>query len=168
MSTIIEVDPSRQVLRVRFTGLDRLLVKRGSLVTSLRTLAGARAVPAARPPLGGLGVRLPGASIPWIFTTGASWSPGRGWELWCVRRGGEVLELTFSAGRFRRVVLEVADPRATAAALTALRTDPVAPSPAAPSPVALGTQPGPNGYEPAAARAAARGDGPGSPDGVGS
>lgn len=161
MGAIIEVDPARQVLRVRFTGVDRLLVKRGSLVTSLRNLELARAVPAARPPLGGLGVRLPGAAIPRIFTTGASWSPGRGWELWCVRRGGEVLELMFSAGRFRRVVLEVADPRSTAAALAALRA-----SSAAPVPDAFGARAAPSGHEPAAAGAAARGDGPGSPDGV--
>jgi hypothetical protein len=64
------------------------------------------------------GLRLPGTSIPGTIRAG-SFGTGDARDFWDIRRGQEllVLQLKPGAAQYRRIVLEVADPRAELARL---------------------------------------------------
>ncbi|HEX9969030.1 MAG TPA: hypothetical protein VGB03_02745 [Acidimicrobiales bacterium] len=68
------------------------------------------------------GLRAPGTATPWV--TAGTWRGRAGDELWCVRRDERVLVVDLAEGApFRRVVLELDDPDAVAAALLPVMTN---------------------------------------------
>ena len=63
------------------------------------------------------GLRLPGTAIPGVIRAG-SFGTGDRRDFWDVRKGQELLVLQMTPGaEYRRIVLEVADPRAELARL---------------------------------------------------
>ena len=69
------------------------------------------------------GLRLPGSYIPGVITAGSYWWKDRGWSFWSVRHEDRAIDIRLRDEHYRRVVVEVADPFATAALIEeALRT----------------------------------------------
>jgi hypothetical protein len=67
------------------------------------------------------GWRLPGTHLPGVITAGSYLHDGE-WEFWDVRgAGASAIELELSGTRYRRLVVDVADPGATVARLEAAR-----------------------------------------------
>jgi hypothetical protein len=62
-------------------------------------------------------VRMPGTSVPWLITAGSYRSVGQ-WAFWDVaRRGASAITLTTVGHHYAELVVDVADPKATVAAL---------------------------------------------------
>jgi hypothetical protein len=97
---------------VRFSGWDVVWALRRTACFPRSAVVSAAVGPRPRP----RGLRAPGTATPWI--TAGTWRSLGGAELWCVHRDDRVLVVDLADGApFRRVVLELADPYAVAAAL---------------------------------------------------
>ena len=98
---------------VRFSGLDVLWALRRTARFPRAAVTAAAVGPPPRP----RGFRAPGTHVPGFVSAG-TWRSRHGTELWCVHGDEQalVVELDESAP-FRRVVLELDDPDAVAAAL---------------------------------------------------
>ena len=128
-----EVVVDGAVLRVSFSGASLVWALRRRLEVPLAHVRGVRigprrALQRQRPAL-----RLPGTWVPGVITAGTfrTWSGRDGKQLWDVRRGDDVLVVDLDHDPYARIVLEVADPQATAAAIdhaiAARRTPPGGP-----------------------------------------
>jgi hypothetical protein len=110
---MVRIDIEGDQLVATLTGWDRLWALSGGVRAPLRTVAGVRRDPvAARRPDG---LRIPGSYIPGILTAGSYWRPGRPgvWSFWCVHDPNQAIVVDLTEGRYRRWVLQVADPDAT-------------------------------------------------------
>ena len=58
------------------------------------------------------GWRWPGTNIPGVITAGTFYRRGKR-EFWDVRRGGSAVTIELERGKYTRLVVDVADPRAT-------------------------------------------------------
>lgn len=60
------------------------------------------------------GIRLGGSYLPKRITAGHYWWKGRGWSFWSVRHKERAIDIQLRDEHFRRLVVEVDDPIATA------------------------------------------------------
>lgn len=108
----IAVDGGDLVVRPR--GLDVLWTLHGCLRVPLGQVRGVAVAPLAQVPREGL--RLPGSALPGVIRAGSFGLPPRR-DFWDVRRANEILwlDLAPEAGApYRRLILQVDDPRRTA------------------------------------------------------
>ncbi|HZQ29432.1 MAG TPA: hypothetical protein VFA94_17175 [Acidimicrobiales bacterium] len=110
----VAVEGDRLVVRLR--GLNQMWALRRQVAVPRSAVRGARAE--ARPPRPPF--RVPGTYLPGVITAGTFRGRGRR-ELWAVHRAKEVLVIDLDGERapFDRLVVEVADPAAAAAAVSA-------------------------------------------------
>jgi hypothetical protein len=116
VSTTVAVAGSDLV--VRFTGWDRLwAISRGRRV-ALANVTSVRV--AGRSSLGRPGLRMWGSYWPGAVTGGRYWRWRGRWQFWLVYRAERVLVVECAPPeRYSRIVLQVDDPDAVAASLTA-------------------------------------------------
>jgi hypothetical protein len=107
-------------LAVSFPGAESILTLKRTLVLPWDEVVSAR-VDTQRTLKRALGWRVGGGYWPGWFATGHFTYRGRTGErqLWCAYRATEVLVIETARARPRRVVLQVDDPRALAAAISA-------------------------------------------------
>lgn len=112
MSTTVSIEGDRLV--VRLTGLDRLLTLRGRIEVPLRDVRGATADPGivGQPK----GRRWPGTHLPGVVVGGTFVQDGER-TFWNVRDERRAVVVQLAHHRFRRLVLDVPDPRATVRAI---------------------------------------------------
>ena len=97
-------------LVVRISGRDSFYALRRGMQIPLISIQGIAVAPTASVPRTGL--RLPGTAIPGVLRAG-SYGTGARRDFWLVRRAEELLVVELQPGqRYRRLVLEVPDPRA--------------------------------------------------------
>ncbi len=114
------IDISDGHLTVRLNGLNRLWALRSGLRVPLAHVRGATADPGAARE--SKGVRAPGLHVPGLAAVGTF---RRGGEtiLWEVHRGHRAVVISLSDETYDRVVVEVADPRATVQRVNAAIAD---------------------------------------------
>lgn len=112
MSTTISIEPDRLV--VRLTGLDRFLTLRGRIEVPLRDVRGATADPGIvdEPK----GRRWPGTHIPGVVVGGTFVHDGER-TFWNVRDRNRAVVVQLEHHRYRRLVLDVDDPRSAVRAI---------------------------------------------------
>jgi hypothetical protein len=97
-------------LVVRISGKDALYTLSRGMEIPLRSIQGIAVAPSASVPRSGL--RLPGTGIPGVLRAG-SYGTGARRDFWLVRRADQLLVIELQPGEpYRRLVLEVPDPRA--------------------------------------------------------
>jgi hypothetical protein len=108
----LSVDVEGDCLVVRIGGWDAVFALCRTLRLPLASIEGVAVAPRHLVPQTGL--RLPGTSIPGILRAGF-YGRGRDRDFWLVRRASQVLVIELVPGAaYRRVVLELPDPRADA------------------------------------------------------
>jgi hypothetical protein len=108
----IELTVDGAALRIRIRGKDALYALSRGMTIPLSSVEGVSVAPTQTVPRTGL--RLPGTGIPGVLRAG-SFGTGSRRDFWLVRRAPEVLVIELQRGEpYRRVVLEVPDPRAEA------------------------------------------------------
>ena len=108
----IELTVDDSVLRVVIKGKDALYSLSRGMTIPVTSVEGIAVAPARAVPRTGL--RLPGTGIPGILRAG-SYGTGSKRDFWLVRRAPELLVIELARGEpYRRIVLEVPDPRGTA------------------------------------------------------
>src|SRR4051812_22781005 len=97
-------------LVVRLSGKDALYAVNRGMTIPISAIRGVAVAPTERVPR--TGMRLPGTGIPGVLRAG-SYGSGSNRDFWLVRRPREVLVVELEPGQpYRRLVLEVPDPRA--------------------------------------------------------
>ncbi|MCW2673470.1 MAG: hypothetical protein JWP14_2059 [Frankiales bacterium] len=103
------------VLRIHLGIADKLYCCRSDVVVPVTDVKGVAVSPRRLVPASGL--RLPGASFPGVLRAG-SYGTGSARDFWNVRRADTLLVIQMRPGAaYRRLVLEVPDPSATAHAM---------------------------------------------------
>ena len=114
-STELHVGVVGEGLFIRIGGVDALFAFSRGMTVPLSLIDGVAVVP--RRALPETGMRLPGTGLPGVLRAG-SYGTGQKRDFWLVRRAVDVLVVELKPGqRYRRVVLEVADPRTVALAI---------------------------------------------------
>ncbi|NUO97932.1 MAG: hypothetical protein HOV96_29370 [Nonomuraea sp.] len=104
----ISIDGGNLVVEIE--GLDKLWALKSRLVIPLSNVRGATADPGiVKEPKG---VRAPGAHLPGVITAGTFHLDGEK-VFWDVRDGSKAVVIELADERYARLVVEVADPRAT-------------------------------------------------------
>ena len=115
----ISISAGQAVIAPR--GLSRLWTLHGPITVPLGAI---RRVRRAAPGIGlgwWKGWRLPGTHLPGVITAGSYLHDGE-WEFWDVRgAGASAIEVDLSGTRYRRLVVDVADPDAAVTRLQAAR-----------------------------------------------
>ena len=102
-------------LVVSVTGVDKLLALKSRLEVPLEHVAGVELRPeAAR--TWWHGFRLPGTTIPGVVTAGSFYQSGE-WVFWDVHDPDKTVAIQLRDEHYTRLVIQVDDPEATAAAL---------------------------------------------------
>jgi hypothetical protein len=107
--TTVEITGDQLVVTMR--GLDRWWSLRRRLTVPLAHVRGATADPGVGRESAGL--RSPGTHVPRVLTAGSYRKDGE-WTFWNLRAGQQPLVVQLSDERYARLVLGVADARATA------------------------------------------------------
>ena len=107
--TTVEITGDQLVVTMR--GLDRWWSLRRRLTVPLAHVRGATADPGVGRESAGL--RSPGTHVPRVVTAGSYRKDGE-WTFWNLRAGQEPLVVQLDGERYARLVLGVADARATA------------------------------------------------------
>ena len=116
----VEVAVEDDEVVVRPRGLDVVWTFKRQVHAPLSALRSVAVGPPSRP----RGQRAPGTYVPGLIRAG-TWRSRAGREFWDVRRGRRVVVLDFADGApYRRMVLEVPDPDATARRLGARAPSP--------------------------------------------
>jgi hypothetical protein len=104
-------------LKVRLSGWQALLALKRDIIVALDHIVSAEAgtLISKRPD----GIRLPGTYLPGVITAGSYWWKDRGWSFWSVRHEERAVDIRLRDERYSRIVVEVADPHATAAMIAA-------------------------------------------------
>jgi len=105
----------------RFTGWDHLWALRGGARVPLAHVSGAR-VGNKKVEAKTLSLRIAGSYVPGVLAAGLYRTRGGGRQLWAVHRGPDVLVVDLHDERWQRLVLQVPDPAAAAAAIAAQKT----------------------------------------------
>jgi hypothetical protein len=107
---VIDLDVRDGNLVVRLRGWDMVFALTDGMTIPLTSLQGIAVAPRRNVPQTGL--RLPGTSLPGVLRAGSYGRRPRR-DFWLVRRAPEVLVVELQPGEpYRRLVLEVPDPRA--------------------------------------------------------
>jgi hypothetical protein len=105
----VDLDVTESSLCVRIRGWDALFALSRGMTIPLSSVRGIAVAPRRRVPATGL--RLPGTGFPGVIRAG-SYGTGDRRDFWLVRRAAEVLVIELEPGEpYRRIVLELADPR---------------------------------------------------------
>jgi hypothetical protein len=107
-------------LDLRLEGWDAVWALRRHLRVPVDHVTEARVVSPSDVPRAGL--RLGGTSLPGRIMAGRFWRPASGWSFWMVRQADEVLVVELHDERYRRLVLEVDDPRSQATRIATAET----------------------------------------------
>lgn len=106
----ISIDGGNLVVEIE--GLDKLWALKSRLVIPLANVRGATADPGiVKEPKG---IRAPGAHLPGVITAGTFHLDGEK-VFWDVHDGSKAVVIELADERYARLVVEVADPRATVA-----------------------------------------------------
>ena len=108
-------------LKVRLSGWQAWFALKREIDVALTHVVSARpgTLTSKRPD----GIRLPGTYLPGVITAGSYWWKDHGWSFWSVRHEEHAIDIRLRDERYRRVVVEVHDPYATAAMMDeAVRT----------------------------------------------
>lgn len=107
-----ELSVDGAALRIRIHGRDAFYALSRGMTIPVTSIEGISVAPVRTVPRTGL--RLPGTGIPGVIRAG-SYGTGSRRDFWLVRRAEEVLVIELREGEpYRRIVLEVPDPRAEA------------------------------------------------------
>ena len=100
-------------LVVRLSGWQAFLALRRTVDVPIRNVVSASTgtVTSLRPN----GIRLPGTYLPGVIAAGSYWWKDRGWSFWSVRHPEKAVDIRLENAKLHRIVVEVADPYATAA-----------------------------------------------------
>jgi len=113
------VSIAAQELVISVQGLDKLWSLKSELRLPLAHVASAAlANDEARSWFHGL--RVAGTNIPGVITAG-TFHPHEGWVFWDVHDPAKAIAITLHDDRYAKIVIEVADPGATIAAINAAR-----------------------------------------------
>lgn len=115
---MVTVDVSLGDLLVELKGSDAAWSLRRHIHVPLDHVTAAHVSPPGDEPIG---LRIGGTSIPGRISAGRFWQRGFGWSFCCFRRPDEVLVVDLRDKRYRKLVLEVDDPRALASRIEAAR-----------------------------------------------
>jgi hypothetical protein len=118
MSVGVEVTGGELVVRI--SGADRLWALSGGITVPLSGVRDARVADRRTAAADSSPLRLPGAYLPGVIRAG-SYGVGERRELWCVHRAERVLAVELTGQRYRRVVVEVADPDRVAEEINRVR-----------------------------------------------
>jgi hypothetical protein len=118
MSVGVEVTGGELVVWIG--GADRLWALSRGITVPLSGVRHARAVDRRAAAADSSLLRLPGAYLPGVIRAG-SYGVGKHRELWCVHRADRVLVVELTGQRYRRVVVEVADPDRVAEEINGVR-----------------------------------------------
>jgi hypothetical protein len=111
----VEVSDSRLLIRLDRT--DKLWAFKGTLEVPLEHVVGVEVDPErARIPWSGLPIREPGSRLPGMLWSGDVREQGR-WAFWDVRDPERAVIIDLEDERYDRLVIEVDDPAAAAAAI---------------------------------------------------
>jgi hypothetical protein len=114
---VVHLEITGDHLDLRLDGSDAVWALRRHLQVPLAHVASARVVP--RGEVLPAGIRLGGTWVSGRIAAGRFWRPSRGRSFWSIRRAREVLVVELQDHRYRRLVLEVDDPDARAAEISA-------------------------------------------------
>jgi len=118
---MVDITVSKGHVVIAPRGLSRLWTLHGPITAPLAAI---RDVRRAAPGVGlgrWKGWRLPGTHLPGVITAGSYLHDGD-WEFWDVRgAGASAIEIDLSGTRYKRLVVDVADPDAAVARLQAAR-----------------------------------------------
>ena len=117
----VEAEVVNSELVARFTGWDHVWALRGGVRVPLAHVTGAR-VGNKKAETKTLSLRLGGTYVPGLLAAGLYRTRGGGRQLWAAHRGPDVLVVDLHDERWGRLVLEVPDPAAAAAAIAAQKT----------------------------------------------
>jgi hypothetical protein len=110
-----QIEIANGSLVVNVTGVDKLLALKSRLEVPMEHVAGVELRPeAAR--TWWHGFRLPGTNIPGVVTAGSFYQSGE-WVFWDVHDPDKTLAIQLRDEHYTRLVIQVDDPEATAAAL---------------------------------------------------
>jgi hypothetical protein len=112
---VAQVEIADGALVVSVTGVDKLLALKSRLEVPLEHVAGV----ALRPEEARTwwhGFRLPGTHIPGVVTAGSFYQSGE-WVFWDVHDPEQTVAIQLRHEHYTRLVIQVDDPEATAAAL---------------------------------------------------
>jgi len=113
-----EIDVSDEMLTVRLHGREVVWALRRRVAVPLTRVRGARLDPAAaRAPRG---FRWPGSRLPGVITAGTFVRKG-GRDFWSVRDPTKAVVIALADKPYARLIVQVADPQATVAAIEAAR-----------------------------------------------
>ena len=114
-----EIEVSSDALAVRLEGWERVWALRRRIEVPVAQVRGARVDPeAARAPRG---LRAPGTYLPRVITAGTFWRR-RGRDFWSVRDPTKAVVIDLGGGPYARLIVQVADAAATAAAIEKRKT----------------------------------------------
>ena len=117
-----QIEIAHGSLVVNVTGVDKLLALKSRLEVPLEHVAGVELRPeAAR--TWWHGFRLPGTHIPGVVTAGSFYHSGE-WVFWDIHDSDKTLAIQLRDEHYTRLVIQVDDPEATAAALEAAMRPP--------------------------------------------
>jgi len=119
----VQIEIAGRELVLRFTGVDRWWTLSRGITVPLWAVTGARLVSRTQALADKPLLRAPGTYWYGVIVAGSYRWPGRSPELWCVRRGEELLVISLIGQRYARVVVEVPKPAAAARAIEIARTN---------------------------------------------
>lgn len=113
-----EVEITENALHVEVIGFDKILALRGHLEVPLTHVLGAAPLDAQTRADLLSSVRLPGTYVPGMITAGSYYEWGKHeWMFWDVAHPEKAIVVMLDHEKFTRLVIEVADPEATIAAI---------------------------------------------------
>lgn len=116
MGVTVGVDAGR--VHIRFCGMDRVWALSRGITLPVGRILGAGALPRREAVEACPKLRLPGSAWPGRLHAG-SYGLGDNRELWCAHRAQEVLVIDLRGRPYRRVVVEVDNPKERAGRITA-------------------------------------------------
>jgi len=111
-----EVELTEDALLIHVQGLDRIFALRSRLEIPLSHVMGAEADPEVGLPAWWKSLRLTATQIPWVVTAGTFYQEGER-VFWDVHDPEKVVVIQLKDERYARLVIGVADPPTTAAAI---------------------------------------------------
>ncbi len=116
--TEVELTESTLIIHVR--GIDKILALRSHLEIPLTHVRGAAPLDAQTQADLRQSLRVPGTYLPGVIIAGSYWQwSNHEWMFWDVEHPEQAVVITVDHEKFTRLVIEVADPAATIATISA-------------------------------------------------